>query len=469
MANQPTSKTTLPGLLAQNPSSVTPQGQVQLVARRQQVDSIMAVFLQMLPSNYVSQVQGPFYTVQFQTVAEVIADIQIAAQEAFADRDYDYMRPEFLFQLLGNLVFPDAATDGYPTLKGDLTYREFMKRMVALLLQGATKATVEGGLDLLSDATWTVIEKGLAARAEKKRTWNKTLGIWEDGPGSAWGLDDQFEFEVNVAYKDPTTERQQFPIDPFVLQENVRIVLRALKPAHTLYEYRHLFIEAFGTMFDDASAWDLSNYYYEDFRKFCCGAKQVAGSAGTTWADKTLFSDPTRDFSQISSGADLTVLSGPNGIHSGGVEGTPASMDAKQIGRYRVTDVRAFPLGTDTTPRAYTTSPTGLSGTATISGDTLEDATQNFGLAVEGELITFLAGPNSGAYRLKMLLGNTGGVVGLSSGPATRVRIATSLLRIDRRMRYATSGQAYTVAVDRLGIQVPHSVAGEDATAHFIL
>jgi len=144
-------------------------------------------------------------------------------------------------------------------------------------------------------------------------------------------------------------------------------------------------------------------------------------------------------------------------------------MDAKQIGRYRVTDVRAFPLGTDTTPRAYTTSPTGLSGTATISGDCLEDSTQNFGLAVEGELITFLAGPNSGTYRLKMLLGNTGGTVGLTAGPATRARIAMSLLRLDRRMRYAASGQAYTVTVDRLGVQVPHSVAGEDATVHFIL
>lgn len=469
MADKPVSKTTLPGLLTQNPSAVSAAGQDQIQVRRNQVDSIMAVFLQMLPSNYVSQVQGPFYTIQFQAIAEVVADIQITAQEAFADFDYDYMRSEFLFQLLGSMVFPDATSDGYPTLKGDLTYRTFLKRMVALLLQGATKATVEGGLELLSDATWSVIEKGLAARDAKKKTWNKTKGLWEESAGSTWGLDDQFEFEVNVSYTDPDTGTQRFPEDPFVLQENVRIVLRALKPAHTLYEYRHLFTEAFGSFFDDTQSWELSNYYYEDFRKFCCGAKQVSGTAGITWTDKTLFSDTSRDFGQIAAGADLTITSGPNSIHSGGVEGTPASVDARHIGRYRVVDVLTFPMGTDTTARSYTTSPTGLTGAATVADGAVEDPSQDFGSVVEGETLTLLSGPNAGTYRLKMLLGNNGGPVGVAVGPATKVRVAPCLLRIDRRMKYATTDQAYTVAVDRLGVQVPHPVAQEDATLYFIL
>jgi len=464
----PVTKDTLPTLLTQNPSPVDLTGEAKIKARRDQVDRIMEVFLQMLPSNYVSQVQGPFYTIQFQAIAEVIADFQLQAQETFADYDYDYLRPEFLFQILGSLVFPDAATDGYPTIHGDLTYREFLKRMVALLLQGATKVTVEGGLGLLSDATWQVIEKSLAARETRKKVWDPVKG-WVVEPGSVWGFDDQFEFEVNVTYTDPTTGRQRFPEDPFVLQENVRIVLRALKPAHTLYDYRHLFTETFGTFFSDTSSWDLTTYYYEDFRKFCCGAKQVTGTAGVTWTDRTLFSDTTRDFSQISPGVDLTITSGPNSIHSGGIEGTPASTDAQHIGRYRVKALLTFPVGTDSTPRAYTTSPTGLSGTATISGSDIEDPSQDFGQAVEGETITFTAGPNAGTYRLKSLLGTNGGAVGFTTGPATRVRIAPSLLRIDRRMRYATTGQSYAVAVDRLGVQTPHAVTLEDATLYFVL
>jgi hypothetical protein len=427
----------------------------------------MEVFLQMLPSNYVAQVQGPFYTVQFQAVAEVLADFQISAQETFADFDYDYMRPEFLFQLLGSLVFPEAATDGSPTLKGDLTYREFLKRMVTLLLQGATKATVESGLALLSTATWQVIEKGLQARDEKKRVWRS--GKWETVSGSLWGLDDQFEFEVDASYTDPVTGRTWFPPDPFALQENVRIVLRALKPAHTLYEYRHLFAEAFGTLFEDTSSWTLSNYYYEDLRKFCGGAKQVTGTAGVTWTDRTLFSDTTRDFSSVTVGAELTITSGSNGIHSGGVEGTVASLDAHHIGRYRVTEVLTFAVATDATARAYRTSPTGLTGSATVADGAIEDGSQDFGLAVEGEVLTFTTGPNLGSYRLKMLLGPNGGLVGVASGPATKVRVAPCLLRVDRRMRHATSGQAYTVTVDRLGVQVPQTVEQEDATAYFWL
>lgn len=466
---KPVDKNTLPGLLTQNPSPVGRVGQDRILTRRAQVDNIMAVFLQMLPSNYVSQVQGPFYTLQFQAVAEVIAEFQISAQETFADSDYDYMRPEFLFQLLGTLVFPDAVSDGYPTLHGDLTYREFLKRMVALLLQGATKATVEGGLELLSDATWQVVEKGLAARSAKKRLWNKTTGVWEEQPGSLWGLDDQFEFEVNASYTDPVTGAQRFPEDPFVLQENVRIVLRALKPAHTLYEYRHLFTEAFGFLFGDTQSWELSNYHYEDFRKFCQGAKQIVGTTGVTWTDKSLFSDTQRDFGQISVGADLTITSGSNSIHSGGVEGTVASTDTRQVGRYRVAEVLTFPVATDTTSRSYTTSPTNLVGTATVSDGAVEDPNQNFGTVVEGETLTFTSGPNAGTYRLKMLLGGNGGLVGVSTGPATRVRVAPCLLRLDRRMKHATSGQAYTVTVDRLGVQVPHQVEQEDATSFFIL
>ncbi len=557
MADKPASKTLLPGLLEQNPAPVGGTGQDRVNTRREQVDNIMSVFMQVLPSNYVAQVQGPFYTIQFQAAAEAIADFQITAQEAYSDSDYDYMRSEFLFQLLGSLIFPDATSDGYPTLKGDLTYREFLKRMVLLLLQGATKGTVEGGLDLLSEATFVIIEKVIAARNAKKKVWNESAGRFDEVPGSAWGLDDQFEFEVNASYTDPVTGLERFPEDPFVLQENVRIVLRALKPAHTLYEYRHLFTEAFGAFFTATQSWEMTDYYYADFRKFCCGAKNVTGIAGITWTDRTLFSDTSREFDQIKAGAELVVTSGPNGIHAGGIEGTSASTDRRHVGRYRVKDVLYFPVGTDTTPRSYTTSPTNFSGKAVVTDNVIEDSvalglfgsvglrifevtavrflsgeffirieddlftpvgvasfsadpgagsgveyltaisgsnpvgTLKFGStlvanatyagasvvyvgdfqsAVEGETLTFSEGPNAGTYRLNAVLGNTGGPVGATTtGSGTRVQIALCLLRLERRMKQATSGQSYTVVVDRLGVQEPRVVTGEDASIFFVL
>lgn len=465
MTDQPR-KNILPRLLEQNPSPVQRGGQDFLTKKRQQVDAIMSVFMQVLPSNYVSQVTGPFYTIQMQAAAEAIADFQLTAQEAFTDALYDYTRSEFLFQILGALVFPDALSDGYPTLEGDTTYRDFLKRMVTLLLAGAKKSSVEEGLNLLSDAEFQVIEKVLAARNTQKKVWSAEKGSLETQPGSIWGLEDQFEVEINVSKGEGDSQR--FPDLPFVLQENARIVLRALKPAHTLYTYRHLFREAFGPLFVDTMSWSLDRYNYEDFRKFCLGAREISGTSGETLSDRRLFTDVTRDFSQVQPGADLVVVSGPNSIHSGGTEGTEASADFRHIGRYRVEEVLSFPVGADVTPRAYTTTPTGLTGFVTLSEGALEDPEQDWAAAEEGEVLTLAAGPNAGTYRLKTLLGNFGGPVGSAPGPATRVRVAPSLLRLDRRMRYAVSGQSYTVSVDRLGVQDTQSVEDEDVTLFFL-
>jgi len=455
VADRPSPKNLLPGLLSQNPSAVGHPSQDRQTRKQVQVDRIMDVFLQLLPSNYVSQVPGPFYTLRFQAAAEQIAEIQITAQEAFADGAYEYLRPEFMFQMLGLLVFPDATDDGYPVLKGDLTYRDFLRRMVELLLQGATKKTIQEGLELLSTATFEVLERSVLGRQT---------------PGTAWLFDDQFTFEINVSETDGSSGLQRFPEDPFILQENVRIVLRALKPAHTLYDYRHLFKEVFGQFFSDAMSFDWKNYYYEDFRAFCCGARSVTGDSGETLTDRTLFRDSNRDFTFIRPGSDLVVLSGPNSIHAGGQEGTTASTDQRHIGRYRVKEVLYFPVGDDTVPRAFTTA-SGLTGEATVEADTI-DATSSgvdFGTVPEGEILTLTEGPNAGTYLLKTVRGSTGGPVGETGVSGSRVRVAPSLLRLERRMRQEATGQEFEVTVDRLGKQVPREVSGEDVSLFFLL
>lgn len=459
MTDQPSDKDLLPALLGQNPSPVEGTNQDRTDKVQEQVDRILGVFKQLLGSNYVSDVPGPHYMLRFQTAAEIIADFQITAQEAFADGFWEYTRPEFLFQIMGLMVFPDARADGIPSLDGDITYRDFLRKMVELLLAGATKDTVQQGLELLSDAVFEIIERGVEAR--------------KMGDLSGWGPQDKFTFEINasnlvqsvpaadvgITEPDPV-DLYGFPNDPFVLQENVRLVLKALKPAHTLYDYRHLFRDAFGSLFTDTPSWDLRTYYYDDFRKNCLGAKQITGTAGVTWADTSLFSDVSRDFSSLSPGTTLVVTSGTNSANA-------SAFDEGYKGHYRVESILVFPVGTDTTARSYTTSPTGLSGFATVDGEDIEDSSQDWASAVEGEVLTFLEGPNAGAYRLKTLLGNDGGPVGYAPGPATRVRAAPSLLRIRGWMPVAATGQSYYVGVDRLGAQEPRIVQGEDVTAQF--
>lgn len=426
--DNPISKLTV----TQNPAPFPESGQDYLDKVRQQTTAILAQFIKVLPSNYVSRTTGPFYTLQFQAAAEQLAAFQVTAQEVFKDSDYDYTRPEFLWEVLGTLVFPGATKQGgVPSVDGDKTYRDFLKRMVLLLLQGATPSAMAEGAGLLTSADVLLLERFLEARE----------------PGSAFSIDDQFFFDLLIEESGGTA----FPSEPFVLQENVRIILKALKPAHVLYGYSHLFREAFGPLFSDDYSWELSSYYYDDFRKFCYGAKAITGTAGVTLSGRMLFSDATRSFESVQVGGLLTVSSGVN------------------AGSYRVTEVLTFPLTTDTTARAYITSPTGLTGTATVNLGVVSDSSQDFGAAVEGEVLTFATGPNAGSYRLQTLLGTSGGEVGVAIGPATQVRVSSSMLRLETRMPAAAVGQSYTVGVDRLGVRVPKTILGEDVSEQFYL
>ena len=445
MTDKPSSKDLLPSLIDQNPAPDDTNSQDRINAVRSQVDRIMSVFLQLLPSNYVSTVPGPAYTLQYQAIAERIADFQITAQEIFADASYDYTRTEFLYRILGALVFPDAPTQGYPEIEGDLSYREFLRRMVVLLLQGSTAMTLKEGVELLTDADVEVIERAVVARSMP--------------PGSTpWSsAENQHVVEINVSQDNGT----QFPDDPFRLQRNVLLVMRALKPAHVLYDYRHVMKESFGPLFEAEVSFNWQNYYYDDLRRYWYGARRVAGTAGVTRTDRTLFSDSTLSFWSIRPGCELTVLTGPNSINA-------SATDGGYVGRYRVVEVLAFPVSVDATPRPYTTSPTGLTGTATVNGDVVRDPLQDWANAVEGEVLTFTSGPNAGSYRLNTILGNNGGPLGTAPGPGTRCRVSPGILRVTPRMRTAATGQSYEVTIDRLGVQTTQTVLQENVSMFFL-
>jgi hypothetical protein len=305
--------------------------------------------------------------------------------------------------------------------------------MVLLLLEGATAESMRQGTELLTDASATLIEKFLHS-------------VPRD-PAGLWTIENQFEVEISIE----TAGGTAFPEDPFNLQTNTGLILDALKPAHVLYEYRFLFREVFGPLFTDEVSWEMSQYHYDDLRKYCYGAREITGTAGETLTDRFLFTDTTRSLGSVQIGAILRIDVGVN------------------AGTYAVTEVRTFPFGNDATARAYTTSPTGLAGTATVSGDTITDSGQDFGAAVEGEVLTFTEGPNVGSYRLETLLGPDGGLVGFATGPASQVRPSPCILRVDKRMPSAVTGQAYIVYVDRLGMRTPKTITNEDASEQFYL
>lgn len=417
----------------QNPAPVEEPGLEGQKALRAQVENVMTSFKTLLADTYSSEVPGPNYYLQFEAFAEQIARIQLGAQEAFSDSDFDFTRSEFLFQILGALIFPNGDAEGIPDINGDVTYRDFLKQMILLLLEGSKKVTLEQGVALLTNGNIQIIEKALASRND---------------PGSAWGFDEQFEFEINVS--DPDGDAFPDGQDPLTLQENIRLVMQALKPAHTVYQLRYLFLETFEQIFEAEESWESQNRYYEDVRKYCYGTKSLNGTTGETLANRFLFRDLNRDFSRLSENYMLTITAGAN------------------TGVYRIQSVFAL-YADDATPRAYTTTPSGLTGTATVEGDTLTDASQDWSQAVEGEILTFAEGPNAGSYRLQETLSYCGDLVGQAKEAATSVRVAPTLLRLYRRMPVSTTGQTYSGDVDRLGVKIPRTVTAEDVSSQFFL
>lgn len=492
------------GPAPQNPAPMGLRGQVDLDRVRSLADQIVTVFLNSLPSNYVSQTRGPYYVQQFTAAAEELARVQVLLADAYEDTDFDFTRPEVLFQFLATLVFPDADNQGLPEVSGDLTYREFLKRMVALLLQGSKATTLVGGVEALTDANVSILEKFRHLR----------------DPGVLWTMADQFTFEVDVSKfvrTTPTTElsvtthyhpvtvnvtgagetgeavyasgtgpahthtiedflilegngdgqaahthelMSAFPDLPVVLQRNVGLVLQALDPASSLYEYRNLFRENLRGIFtDELLETSLEAYYYEDFRRDWSGVKSITSTAGVVGTDRYLFQDSTRSFRSVRVGSELVVP----------VDPVPApSSHLPREHRYRVRAILSFPYGDDPAAREYTTSPTGLSGSATVVNGAFVDPLANFATCVEGETLTLSGGPNAGAYLLETLVGLNGGPVGASGlGPSTSVRPAPSFLRVTPRIVASGTGITYTVSVDRLGMRVPQTVTDEDVSSQF--
>jgi hypothetical protein len=439
MAHDEDAKKTLqvPFALVQNPApNPATTGQAYQDDKALLSQKIMSTFRAVLPSNYVAQVNGPWYSLQFQAMAEQLAEIQISGTEVYADSGFDFTRTDFLWQVMGSLVFPTNGEGGeIPSISEDIAYREFLHKMVLLLLQGATKAALEGGLEALDpDVVATITERYLEAPPRDT-----------DG---AFTIEDQFLIDIFIEGSTPNT----FPADPFVLQKNAALVIAALKPAHVFYGYTYLFRDAFDKIASDAGgfSFDLDAYHYADLRKWCLGAKRVSGT-GDTLVNRALFSDSSVSFSEIRTGATLTLSAGAN------------------KGSYRVSGTQALLSGLDATPRPYVTS-TGDSGTLTaLSGDTVYDAYQDWGGFAPGTTLTVSLGPNAGSYRLDTVLGQYGGPIGTVGISGSVVRLSPSTLILDRRMPSAATAQAYVVAVDRLGVQTPRVVSGEDSSLQFTL
>lgn len=219
----------------------------------QRSKAIFAQFLRLLPSNYVSSVEGPTYTIELKAVAVELARIELAIEDVNTDIDLSKTRSEFVWAVLGRMLFLD---DNIPALEhNDVAFREFLVSLLRIYLKGSIPEAIREAVDLLMPNSFEVLENFLLTRAG----------------ASGFDISDQFGFQVVI---DVTGE--SIP-DLFDIQSSLRIILDVIRPAHTLFTLRYRFHDTYEPNDEgeilDAMRWALADYYYDDVRKYWGGIR----------------------------------------------------------------------------------------------------------------------------------------------------------------------------------------------------
>lgn len=438
-----------PGLPAQDNIPIRLGDEAYPIDLEQVSQRAQAALLQLLPSTYASETDGPIYRALLSTLALLSSSAHIEALELQADAVGAWARPEILPGTLGTNIFPTWRKTGYPEVDGDNRARALLLRVAELLLDGATPEAMLEGVRALDDVpSFSIQERG------------RTLSLL--GRRSGWSAQDAFSTEISIEARD-ARGLPSFPKNPVQLLRNADIVLGALSPAHVARDLQFLFRDP-GPQPKEVGdpAWEFDLNYYDDTRVYHSGLRRIRGLSGRSSPDLGCWCDPDRDFTIIPAGAELRILSGPGSV-------TESAADRGQRGYRRVAWPQTLPVLDDPIPRPYKTSPTGLSGNAVAAGGDLYDESQDFARARPRELLRILEGPNAGSYRLKDALGGSaGGPLGRADGPARGVRPYMGVLRLEVRLMTPAAGASYEVSADPNGkIEARRYI--EDVTAQVVI
>jgi hypothetical protein len=222
----------------------------------QRAQAIFSQCLNLLPSNYISSIQGPAYSTEIKAVAIELARLELALEDVDRDRDFSQTRGDFLYSLIGYFVFLNGKL---PALQfDDVEFRNVLLSLIRIYFQGSTPKSMEDVANLFLAGDIRVTENFLLLRA------------------GASGLDisDQFGFNVDVVIP----IGGGFPPSVFEADSTIRMVLDIVRPAHTLYRLRYIFQDKYfpndptGKVLD-AMRWAMSCYYYDDFRSYWAGIR----------------------------------------------------------------------------------------------------------------------------------------------------------------------------------------------------
>lgn len=222
----------------------------------QRSQTIFTTLLNLLPSNYVSAVQGPNYTQALKAVAVELARLELALEDVSFDSDFNRTRSDFLWSVIGYLVL---VNNKIPNLGfSDVEFRNFFLNLIRIYFQGSVPESMKDVVELFFSGDIAVTEMFLLVRK------------------GASGLDISDQFVFNIDYIAPPGGG--FPPNIFDADSAIRQLLDLVRPAHTLFRIRYIFTDDYipndtiGKILD-AMRWKMSIYHYDDFRSFWTGIK----------------------------------------------------------------------------------------------------------------------------------------------------------------------------------------------------
>ena len=225
------------------------------------------ILLSLLSSYWQATVDGPNYARELKAMAIEMSRLRLMLEDIQQDTDFSTTRTEFLHQVVTSMLFPKE-TGAPNTGQSDEDFRQFLLQIIKIYFAGSIPASVESAVRLVTGSQVTIRENFLEARK----------------PGTGFDISDQFGFSVDVVLNSPS----QF--DVFTADKNIHILLALIRPTHTLYQIRHILQDSYeGTLptplnpasntqtnkIGDVDSWILSDYGYEDFRRFVGGVSGV--------------------------------------------------------------------------------------------------------------------------------------------------------------------------------------------------
>ena len=225
--------------------------------------------LNLLPSSYVSAVQGPNYTIALKAVAVELSKIELALEDV--NFDFSFVNPQtqnpnlpaqsttrsdFLYSIIGYLVLVNGQIP--PLQWDDATFRQFLINLIRIYFQGSIPKSMADVVDLFYSGNVTVTEDFLLVRQG----------------AAGYDISDEFTFQIDIT----APPGGGFPPDVFADDSSTRIVLDLVRPAHTLFRIRYIFTDTYipNDVFHvvlDALRMNLGAYYYEDFRSYWVGIR----------------------------------------------------------------------------------------------------------------------------------------------------------------------------------------------------